>query len=221
MRTIPIFILTWLTGLCAAQAQSTYEPLQDRQAYLKAVSATPKETTGFEPVYHDESYEHKQLNKRGSHAEKPKTDSERIPKTLNTESSSNHIYLSLGGGVDFMSLNYERLLLGAKDQINRIISFKTGVGRTLGCLWGECTDKLLVIPVHITGNAGWRSYYLEAGIGYGIVFGTSNALYIPLGYRLQPSDLPAATFRINFNVPISTPDEIGFGPLGLSMGVSF
>ena len=201
MRTKAAFILIWVTGLCAAQAQSAYEPLQERRAYLKAVSATPEETTGFKPGYHNESEE----------------------DATRQRESGQTIFLTIGGFGTMTAVGFEYFMpvTSEDSRVAQIWSVKSGFGTVPGSGFPfDGFETHEVIPLQATYNAGWEPFYLEAGVGSSYVINDRTQLYLPIGLR-QQSDEFLLTVRIFRNIRLTPEGHTGFAYWGMELGYSF
>ena len=138
----------------------------------------------------------------------------------------NNINLNFLGDMSFISLDYERLLIGGQIFL---LTAKLGVGYTDEIIMAGTHDnntKYLTVPHHITANIGKKRHFAEIGLGGTAFLGqetTGYMLYPIVGYRLQPLKTNNIDLRVYFNYPFETNYNVSIeaAVFGVCVGVSF
>jgi len=167
-----------------------------------------------------------------------KIEEDEILKIFIPDRPKNNIYVNLGGGGFFYSINYERLFTVSQ---SLILAAGFGIGRgTNFPIWVDYSYR--TFPHHITLNLGKRKSFFEFGIGGTAAYGTYICIYhshpdhkkyyiFPIiGFRIQPMRPPVGFyFKIQGIYPITIYENEDkeewldplIIPIGISLGISF
>ena len=139
--------------------------------------------------------------------------------------SKNSVVVNFGSGT-VTSLEYERCLLERK---NQFVIASAGVGAGMeGKVYTlsevENPNWYLVFPHKLAYSIGSNNNYLEIGIGGLFVQGNTTQPYLAyptLGYRFIGNN--KTTFKFYLSWPLSgiETNDLGFVPVGLSLGQFF
>ncbi len=138
----------------------------------------------------------------------------------------NGVGLNFLGDASILSLYYDRFFPVSP---SFRMSSKLGVGGNQEfCLMGSCgsVETFVTLPHHLTGNIGKGRHFFEFGLGGTVIMGNTDQhylLYPMLGYRFWPLISHKAHCRVFVQMPFTGLDtqDIGFVPVGFSLGVSF